>query len=103
MTKYSILSSIAAAAILLLAGCLKDPGPSDGQGLRMQVEPSVAEATKGSLTTGTLQDFYLRVASDDPAYSYFVHLSKDGSGAWVSPTQLLWKGADASVVLSFDE
>ena len=95
--KTNTIILLALAALLTLAGCLKDPGPADGGGLRMQVEPSVAEATKGSLTTGTLQDFYLRVVSGDPAYSYFVHLSKDGSGAWVSPTQLLWKGADASV------
>ena len=97
MNKNRHILFLSAAALLTLAGCLKDPGPGDGEGLRMQVEPSVAEATKGSLTTGTLADFYLRVVSGDPAYSYFVHLSKDGSGAWVSPTQLLWKGADASV------
>jgi len=96
MRKSNILL-LFSAALLALAGCLKEPGPADGGGLRMQVEPSVPEATKGSLTTGTLQDFYLQVASDDPAYSYFVHLSKDGSGAWVSPTQLLWKDASASV------
>ena len=85
------------AALLALAGCLKEPGPADGGGLRMQVEPSVPEATKGSLTAETLPEFYLRVLSDDPAYSYFVHLSKDGSGAWVSPTRLYWKSASSSV------
>ena len=95
--KTNTIILFALAALLPLAGCLKDPGPADGGGLRMQVEPSVAEATKGSLTTESLTDFYLQVVSDDPAYSYFVHLSKDGSSGWMSPTQLLWKGADASV------
>ena len=87
----------AAAAILLFSGCAKEPAGS-AEGLQIQVEPSVAESTKASLTAESLADFYLKVVSDDPAYSYFVHLSKDGSGAWVSPTQLLWKNASASVV-----
>ena len=87
---------IASASILLLAGCAKEPA-GGGEGLRMQVAPSVAGETKGSLTAESLADFYLRVVSDDPAYSYFVHMSKDGSGAWVSPTQLLWKNESESV------
>lgn len=95
MIKHSHIILLAAAGILLY-GCAKE-STGDGGGLRMQVEPSVAKATKASLTASSLQDFYLRVASDDPAYSYFVHMSKDGSGAWVSPTQLLWKNASASV------
>ena len=87
----------AAAALLPLAGCLKEPGPADGELLRMQVEPSMPEATKSSLTEDALSEFYLRVVSDDPACSYFVQLSKDTNGDWVSPTPLYWKGPSASV------
>ena len=85
-----------AAGLLLLTGCAKEPA-GGGEGLRMLVVPSVAGETKGSLTTESMTDFYLRVVSGDPAYSYFVHLSKDGSSGWMSPTQLLWKNASASV------
>ena len=85
-----------AAALLLLSGCQKD-APDAGSGLPMHVAPTLAGDTKGSLTTADLTDFYLQVISDDAAYSYFEHASKDGSGAWTTPTALRWKNEKASV------
>ena len=37
------------------------------------------------------------VASGDPAYSYFEHASKDGSGAWTTPSKLFWKNETSPV------
>jgi hypothetical protein len=78
------------AAFLLLASCAKEPEPS-GSGIQMLLAPTLAGDTKGSLTTADLTDFYLQVVSDDTAFSYFEHASKDGSGVWTTPTKLFWK------------
>jgi len=86
MNKYLFFTSIVAA--FFLPACQKEvPG---GIALPMQVAPTLAE-TKGSLTTADLTDFYLQVVSDDTAFSYFEHASKDGSGVWTTPTKLFWK------------
>ena len=87
------------AALLLLPGCQKE-APSGGVGLPMRVAPTLAGETKGSLTTADLTDFYLQVVSDDAAYSYFEHASKDGSDAWTTPSRLFWKNEKASVSYS---
>ena len=93
MNKYIPL--ILAAALLLLPACQKEvPG---GTGLPMQVEASMTGETKGSLTTADLTDFYLQIVSDDAAYSYFEHASKDGSGAWTTPSKLFWKNETSPV------
>lgn len=85
-----------ALAILLLPGCQKDI-PGAGNGLPMQLAPTLAGETRGSLTTADLTDFYLQVVSDDAAYSYFEHASKGESGAWTTPTALQWKNEQASI------
>ena len=87
--------SIFAAAALLLASCQKE-APGGGK-LPMQVAPTLAGETKGSLTTADLADFYLQIVSDDAAYSYFEHASKDGSGAWTTPSKLFWKNETSLV------
>ena len=92
-SKYLIL----AAVLLLLASCDKQALPGGGTGLPMQFEASLAGDTKGSLTTADLTDFYLQVSAADPAYSYFEHASKDGSGAWTTPSRLYWKDEEANV------
>ena len=98
MKDYKHILLLAATALLLpLAGCLKDPGPADGPGLPMRVAPTLVGDTKGSLTTADLTDFYLQVSATDPAYSYFEHASKDGSGAWTTPSRLYWIDEEASV------
>jgi hypothetical protein len=84
------------AAFLLLASCAKEPEPS-GSGIQMLLAPTLAGDTKGSLTTADLTDFYLQVVSDDTAFSYFEHASKNGSGIWTTPAPLLWKNEQASV------
>ena len=95
MIKIRHILLLAAAALLTLAGCLKDPGPAEG--LRMRVAPTLAGDTKGSLTTADLTDFYLQVVAADPAYSYFEHASKDGGGAWTTPSRLYWKDETSPV------
>lgn len=93
MSRTPFLTCIAAAA-LLLAGCAKDPTPG---GLPMQVAPTLAGDAKGGITTSGLTDFYLQVTDADPAYSYFMRVLKDDSGAWTTPTALYWKDEQASV------
>ena len=95
MNKYIPL--ILASALLLLASCDKQALQGSGTGLRMQVEASMTGETKGSLTTADLTDFYLQIVSDDAAYSYFEHASKDGSGAWTTPSKLFWKNETSPV------
>ena len=90
ITKYLIL-----AAALLLPSCQKETPGVDK--LSMQVAPTLAGETKGSLTTADLTDFYLQIVSDDAAYSYFEHASKDGSGAWTTPSKLFWKNETSPV------
>jgi len=92
MNKYLFFTSIVAA--FFLPACQKEvPG---GIALPMQVAPTLAE-TKGCLTTSDLTDFYLQIVSDDATYSYFEHASKDGSGAWTTPSKLFWKNETSPV------
>lgn len=86
-----------AAVLLLLPSCDKQALQGGGTGLPMQLDASLAGGTKGSLTTADLTDFYLQVSAADPAYSYFEHASKDGSGAWTTPSRLFWIDEEASV------
>ena len=87
---------LAAAVLLLLSGCHKEPGSAQGD-LPMHLVPTLAGDTKGSLTTADLTDFQLQVVSDDPAFSYFVRVEKGADGAWTAPLQLRWKNETASV------
>lgn len=93
--KMRIFKSIIFVAVALLISCQKEAPGVDN--LPMQIEASLAGDTKGSLTTADLTDFYLQVVSDDVIYSYFEHVSKDGSGAWTTPSKLYWKNEQASV------
>ena len=93
--KMRIFKSIIFVAVALLISCQKE---TSGVGkLPMQVAPTLAGETKGSLTTADLTDFYLQIVSDDAAYSYFEHASKDGSGAWTTPSKLFWKNETSPV------
>ena len=92
-SRYLIL----AAVLLLSASCDKQALQGGGCGLPMQLEASLAGDTKGSLATADLTDFYLQVSAADPAFSYFEHASKDGSGAWTTPSRLYWKDEDTPV------
>ncbi len=87
---------LAAAVLLLLSSCHKEPGSAQGD-LPMHLVPTLAGDTKGSLTTADLTDFQLQVVSDDPAFSYFVRVEKGADGAWTAPLQLRWKNETASV------
>ena len=93
--KMRIFKSIIFVAVALLISCQKE---ISGVGkLPMQVAPTLAGETKGSLTTADLTDFYLQIVSDEAAYSYFEHASKDGSGAWTTPSKLFWKNETSPV------
>ena len=93
--KMRIFKSIIFVAVALLISCQKEISGVDK--LPMQVAPTLAGETKGSLTTADLTDFYLQIVSDDAAYSYFEHASKDGSGAWTTPSKLFWKNETSPV------
>ena len=89
MHRHRLLTLTVATGFFLLAGCAKEAVPTDGV-LPMRLAPTLAGQTKASLTTADLTDFYLQVAAGDPAYSYFVPVSKSGS-AWTTPMALFWK------------
>jgi hypothetical protein len=79
-----------AVALLLLPGCQKEaPG---GSGLPMRIEASLAEETKGSLTTDSLTDFFVQITcSDDQSqYNYSGKVIKK-DGKWSSAQPVLWK------------
>ena len=83
------------AAAFLLASCEKDVGSPSG-GLPMRVDASLA-ATKASITTADLQEFWLQVdCPADAAYSYFGKVSKSGA-AWSADKQLYWKDETTAV------
>lgn len=92
MKKYRLIL-IATAAVL--ASCEKDVGSPSG-GLPMRVDASLA-ATKASITTADLQEFWLQVdCPADAAYSYFGKVSKSGA-AWSADKQLYWKDETTAV------
>lgn len=92
MKKYRLIL-IATAAVL--ASCEKDVGSPSG-GLPMRVDASLA-ATKASITTADLQEFWLQVdCPADAAYSYFGKVSKSGA-AWSPDKQLYWKDETTAV------
>ena len=98
MTKYSILSSIAAAAILLLAGCAKDPALLDAGSIT--VEASICAMTKVSaasnFSAGDQIAVYAWTGSADvvPATRVVdgVVNTFDG-GAWTPVSIMYWKTA----------
>ena len=94
MTLYKPIILVGAA--LLLVSCQKE-SPRSGGGIPMQVEPTLSGDTKGSMTTADLTDFYLQVIAEDPAYNYFEHASKDGSGAWTTTSKMYWKDETSPV------
>ena len=82
-------------AAFLLLSCQKDVGSPSG-GLPMRVDASLA-ATKASLQTADLQEFWLQVdCPSDAAYSYFGKVSKSGT-AWSADKQLYWKDETTAV------
>ena len=89
---------LAAAALLLLPGCVKEP-PGGGEGIPMTVTPSLEEETKASLTPADLTEFYLQLDCSDAHFAYCGKLSKSGTD-WTAAQQLLWKDATTSVSYS---
>ena len=85
-----------AAALMLLAGCAKDPaGSGPGEGIPMGIEASLA-GSKASITTDDLQEFWLQVdCAGDAAYSYFVNIVKSATG-WSADKPLRWKDETAA-------
>ena len=89
MSKCIISAFIAAAALLLLAGCSKEPA-GGGEGIPMRVAASLSGDTRASLTTDGLTEFYLQLGCADAAYGYFGKVTKSGTD-WAAGKQLFWK------------
>ncbi len=86
---------IATVAPLALLSCQKDVGSPSG-GLPMRVDASLS-ATRASLQTADLQEFWLQVdCPSDAAYSHFGKVSKSGT-AWSADKQLYWKDETTAV------
>ena len=105
MKQYSIY--LAAATLLLLAACAKDPsGGEPGSGLQMRLAPSVeGAATKAGETTFTrgtadLDEFWFQVTAADPAWSYYGRVSKGADGSWSAEAPLSWQDESAQVEIS---
>ena len=106
MKQYSIYLA-AAATLLLLAACAKDPsGGEPGSGLQMRLAPSVeGAATKAGETTFTrgtadLDEFWFQVTAADPAWSYYGRVSKGADGSWSAEAPLSWQDESAQVEIS---
>ena len=85
MKKYILILT----AIAVLVSCGKDMGSPSG-GLPMRLDASLT-ATKASLTTADLQEFWLQVdCPSDASYSFFGKVSRSGT-AWSAGRQLLWR------------
>ena len=85
-------------AAFLLLSCQKDIGSPSG-GLPMRVDASLS-ATRASLQTADLQEFWLQVdCPSDAAYSHFGKVSKSGT-AWSADKQLYWKDETSQVSYS---
>ena len=98
--KKSYIFLTAAAALLTLASCTKEPGRESGAGLPMRVVASLSgEETKASIRTDDLQEFYLQVSCADAAYSYFEKVSKSGTD-WSAARTLYWKDETTPVSYS---
>ncbi len=105
MKQYSIY--LAAATLLLLAACAKDPsGGEPGSGLQMRLAPSVEGAvTKAGETTFTrgtadLDEFWFQLTAADPAWSYYGRVSKGADGSWSAEAPLSWQDESAQVEIS---
>ena len=85
MKKYILILT----AIAVLVSCGKDMGSPSG-GLPMRLDASLT-ATKASLTTADLQEFWLQVdCPSDASYSFFGKVSRSGT-AWSAGRQLYWR------------
>ena len=93
---YSLF--LAAASLLLLPGCTKEPMGS-GEGIPMRVAPSLDGCTRASLTSANLTEFYLQINCTDAAFGYFEKLTKSGTG-WEAGKRLLWKNETTTVSYS---
>ena len=85
---------LAAALSLLAVSCGKDSGqgtPSSGREIR--VSPAVASVTRGSHTSGTLEEFDLLVSNPRALrYSYTnTRFTKGADGVWSPASLMLWE------------
>ena len=98
MRKYIIHILTAAACALTLFSCSKEsslePARSNGQ---MRFAVTVDGATKASIGTADLTEFYLQVTSPDADFCYFETISNDGEGNWSASKPLYWKNEDAVI------
>lgn len=79
---------------LVLASCSKEQATREG--IPMRVDPSL-DGTKASITTETLQEFWLNVVCPaDDKYSYLAEFHKEND-KWDVASRLFWKDENASV------
>lgn len=90
--------TLAALAVLSLAGCTQDDEraaglPMTGMPLR-PVAHVDAPVTREAMTTETLDHYYFRVTDQDgattPEYDYFVEMTKEEDGQWNASEPMKW-------------
>ena len=90
--------TLAALAVLSLAGCTQDDERAAGlpmTGMPLRVVAHVdAPVTREAMTTETLDHYYFRVTDQDgattPEYDHFVEMTKGEDGQWKSDTEMTW-------------
>ena len=90
--------TLAALAVLSLAGCTQDDERAAGLPLTgMPLRPVVhvdAPVTREAMTTNDLDHYYFRVTDQDgattPEYDYFVEMTKGEDGQWIASKEMTW-------------
>ena len=90
--------TLAALAVLSLAGCTQDDERAAGlpmTGMPMRVVAHVdAPVTREAMTTNDLDHYYFRVTDQDgaatPEYDHFVEMTKGEDGQWNASEEMKW-------------
>ena len=90
--------TLAALAVLSLAGCTQDDERAAGlpmTGMPLRVVAHVdAPVTREAMTTETLDHYYFLVTDQDgattPEYDYFVEMTKGEDGQWTASKEMTW-------------
>lgn len=95
MKKINILYVLTSAILLL--SCAKDRSVEPAISSQMRFAVTVEGATKASMTSADLKQFYLKVTGPNNAFSYFESIVKDAEGNWKASRPILWQDEQSSI------
>lgn len=95
MKKINILYVLTSAILLL--SCAKDRSVEPAMSSQMRFAVTVEGATKASMTSADLKQFYLKVTGPNNAFSYFESIVKDAEGNWKASRPILWQDEQSSI------